>query len=308
MLFESFRAKPQPNENQIVAKQITERRRKEKLIEKFTKDFHEIDTHNAEVMYEYMIWNIKDIFWTFTISRDLREGLFIKGFLNAIYDVITQNKEFVFTKDEIIGFNDAAYFFLVAYDVTEFKLSKEDYEDSKEKVFEISRLLNKNAYEDLKIFSNSYDEEFLNEVLITRNSSFNESINIRRVNFIVFEKLSPWVYEDLDILDRYRNLFWNNIDQLFLVSMFDVYNEEESSWYTHTMSLMDGWITNAVIYLLDELPITKIKQTLIKYSEECLKKQSRPKDVRCSIRALSSDYSKVRFLAEELYEEGYYII
>lgn len=308
MLFESFRAKPKLNENQIVAQQITERRRKEKLVEKFTKDFHELNTRDPQTVYEYMIWNIKDIFYAFNSSKDLREGLFIPWFLNAVYDVIMQNKEYIFTNEEVTGFNGAAYYFLIANEITEFKLSDADYEKAKDKVFQISRLLNAAKYEDLKIFLNSYDEEFINRILIMRNSSYNEEINIRRVNFTVFDTLSPFAYEDLDILNLYRNLFWNNIDQLFLVSMFDVYDEEEQSWYTHTMSLMDGWITNAVIYLLDELPVTKIKQTLIKYSEECLKKQCRPKDVRCSIRALSSDYPKVRVLAEELYEEGYYII
>lgn len=305
MLFEKFRHKP--TENQLVAKQVIERRTKETLIEKFKKDFHTIDMDDKAVMYEYMIWNIKDIFWAFTISADLREGLTIPSFTNAIYDVIMQNPEYTFSEEEIIGFNDAAYMFLATKDSIK-RLSKSEKIDIKDKIIAIAKHINPNGYDDLKIFENSFDVDFLNEIFITRNSSKKEPINIRRVNFIVFQNLSPWVYEDLDLLGLYRNLFWNNIEELFLVSMLDVYDEATESWYTHTMAEMDGWITNAIIYLLNELPISSIRKTITEYSQICLKKQLRPTDVRCSLRALSMDYNKVRFVAEELYEDGLYIL
>ena len=305
MLFEKFRHKP--TENQLVAKQVVERRTKETLIEKFKKDFHTIDMDDKAVMYEYMIWNIKDIFWAFTISADLREGLTIPSFTNAVYDVIMQNPEYTFSEEEIIGFNDAAYMFLATKDSIK-RLSKSEKIDIKDKIIAIAKHINPNGYDDLKIFENSFDVDFLNEIFITRKKNKKEPINIRRVNFIVFQNLSPWVYEDLDLLGLYRNLFWNNIEELFLVSMLDVYDEATESWYTHTMAEMDGWITNAIIYLLNELPISSIRKTITEYSQICLKKQLRPTDVRCSLRALSMDYNKVRFVAEELYEDGLYIL
>ena len=187
------------------------------------------------------------------------------------------------------------------------KQSKDEIRETKDKLFAISHIIIPAEFDNIKIFENSFSEDFLNEIFIARNSSKKEYINIRRVNFMVFTSLNPWQYEDLDILDLYRNLFWNNIRELFLVSMFDVYDESEN-WYTHTISEMDGWVTNCIIYLLNELPVSVIKDTIIKYSQQCLIKQARPTDVRCSLRALSTDYSKVKFVAEELYDDGYYII
>ena len=304
-LFDGLKPKPHQDENQLIAQQIIERRTKENLIEKFTKDFHSIDLDNQEEMYDYMICNVKDIFKTFSSSKELCDGLYIKNFLNAIYDVITQNPEFTFTPEEVFGFNDAAYLYLINCNYS--KQTKDEIRESKDKLFIISHIIIPAEYDNLKIFENSFSSDFLNEIFIARNSSKKETINIRRVNFMVFTSLNPWQYEDLDIMDLYRNLFWDKIRELFLVSMFDVYDENEN-WYTHTIAEMDGWVTNCIIYLLNELPVSVIKDTIIKYSQQCLIKQARPTDVRCSLRALSTDYSKVKFVAEELYEAGYYII
>lgn len=303
-VFSNLKQKKQ-DENQLIAQRINDRRTKESLIEKFTRDFHTIDLDDEKAMYEYMIYNVKDIFKTFSASKDLCYGIYIKTFLNAIYDVITQNPEFTFTAEEVFGFNDAAYLYLINCNYS--KQTKDEIRETKDKLFTISHIIIPAEFDDLKIFENSFSEDFLNEIFIARNSSKDECINIRRVNFMVFTTLSPWQYEDLDILDLYRNLFWSNVRELFLVSMFDVYDESEN-WYTHTIAEMDGWVTNCIIYLLDELPISVIKDTLIKYSQQCLIKQARPTDVRCSLRALSTDYSKVKFVAEELYDGGYYII
>lgn len=302
-LFDALKTKL--NENQLIAQQVNERREKEKLVQKFTKDFHNIDLNNENEMYEYMIWNIKDIFKTFSISKELCNGLYIKNFVDAMYNVIVKNPEFVFSQEEIYGFNDAAYLFLINCN-NYGNLNKNDVRYIKDKLFFISHLIIPEEY-NLKIFENSFTIDFLNEIFIARNSSKKEEINIRRINFMVFTSLNPWRYEDLDILDLYRNLFWNNIPELFLVSMFDVYDESEF-WYTNTYSEMDGWITNTIIYLLNELPVPVIKNTIIKYSQQCLKRQIRPSEVRCSLRSLSYDYNKVKVVAEELYSEGFYII
>ena len=45
-LFDALKPKPHQDENQLIAQQIIERRTKENLIEKFTKDFHSIDLDN----------------------------------------------------------------------------------------------------------------------------------------------------------------------------------------------------------------------------------------------------------------------
>ena len=183
-IFDGIKQKPHQDENQLIAQQIIERRTKENLIEKFTKDFHSIDLENPEEMYDYMICNVKDIFKTFSSSKELCDGIYIKSFLNAIYDVITQNPEFTFTPEEVFGFNDAAYLYLINCNYS--KQTKEEIRDSKDKLFTISHIIIPAEYDNLKIFENSYSSDFLNEIFIARNSSKKETINIRRVNFMVF--------------------------------------------------------------------------------------------------------------------------
>ena len=171
-LFDGLKPKPRQDENQLIAQQIIERRTKENLIEKFTKDFHSIDLDNQEEMYDYMICNVKDIFKTFSSSKELCDGLYIKNFLNAIYDVITQNPEFTFTPEEVFGFNDAAYLYLINCNYS--KQTKDEIREAKDKLFTISHIIIPAEYDNLKIFENSFSSDFLNEI-----SCFDRLISFR---------------------------------------------------------------------------------------------------------------------------------
>jgi len=76
---------------------------------------------------------------------------------------------------------------------------------------------------------------------------------------------------------------------------------------TYTKNWMFDLETNAMLFMLNERPMTVIKRVLTKYSQECLRLQKVRKDVRCSMLALSADYDKVLYIAEELKEQGLYI-
>jgi len=85
------------------------------------------------------------------------------------------------------------------------------------------------------------------------------------------------------------------------VVMFDNNIKEDDGW-------MYDMMTNALLEMLNEKPMSEIKSILIKYSEKCLKMQLTKVGVRCSLFELSSDYDKIVYIAEELRDQGMYII
>ena len=116
--------------------------------------------------------------------------------------------------------------------------------------------------------------------------------------------LNPRLTSEEDIKDLYGELFYENWEELFLNSMTEVYPsniKEDDGW-------MYDMMTNALLEMLNEKPMSEIKSILIKYSEKCLKMQLTKVGVRCSLFELSSDYDKIVYIAEELRDQGMYII
>ena len=126
----------------------------------------------------------------------------------------------------------------------------------------------------------------------------------RCVNIIIMTSLNPRLTSEEDIKDLYGELFYENWEELFLNSMTEVYPsniKEDDGW-------MYDMMTNALLEMLNEKPMSEIKSILIKYSEKCLKMQLTKVGVRCSLFELSSDYDKIVYIAEELRDQGMYII
>ena len=146
----------------------------------------------------------------------------------------------------------------------------------------------------------------LNTILsVARYSSKSEEININRVNTTIMRYMDPVEISEEDLMDLYGELFYENFEEFFIISMLEPSNDERIN--TYTKNWMFDLETNAMLFMLNERPMTVIKRVLTKYSQECLRLQKVRKDVRCSMLALSADYDKVLYIAEELKEQGLYI-
>lgn len=145
---------------------------------------------------------------------------------------------------------------------------------------------------------------------LARFSSTNESVNIRRVNFIICTNLdkmydiagndeSERIKAEQLIVNIYTKLF-DRVTTLFEATMFDVYNLEES-WVTDSISEMYSLTTLAVLDILDNMPATSIRTVLLSFANSYSSVFGpRGYDARISLRTLSADYSRINFVVEGL--------
>lgn len=143
------------------------------------------------------------------------------------------------------------------------------------------------------------------DLAIARYSSDNETINVRRVNFVIQNgpidiintQHIVWIYEVL----------FDRVTPLFKGTMFDVLDEDEE-WVTDDILDIDSMISLAVLEILNNMTLDQIRQVLLDYTgdyESIVKGNNNKSKFRFSVVALSGDYSRVVTVAEGLREEGY---
>lgn len=151
---------------------------------------------------------------------------------------------------------------------------------------------------------------------LARFSSMNESVNIKRVNFIICTTLDK-SFDMNDEQDRARaeqtviNIYtklFTKLTVLFESTMFDVWDLEES-WVTESISEMYSITTNAMLAILDNMRAADIRTILMTYANDYMSLYA-PKGygTRISMRTLSGDYDRIRFIVEGLqHEENIYV-
>lgn len=151
---------------------------------------------------------------------------------------------------------------------------------------------------------------------LARFSSSKESTNIRRVNFIICTNL----VKDYDmnneadrlaaqqmVINIYSKLF-NKLTILFESTMFDVYNLDDA-WVTDSISEMYSITTLAVLDILNSMKMTDIRTLIMAYTQDYISVFA-PKGYvpRISLRTLSGDYDRIRYVVEGLQtEENIYV-
>src|SRR5574344_1496499 len=109
-------------------------------------------------------------------------------------------------------------------------------------------------------------KELSTYIALNRWSSFDENINIKRLN--LFHSAHSNI-DDIDIIKAiYEMLFPNEIETLFISTMFDVYKMEP--WIDDDFKKNNDNITFAVASILDESPENVIELVLFRYSTLCL--------------------------------------
>lgn len=145
---------------------------------------------------------------------------------------------------------------------------------------------------------------------LARFSSINESVNIRRVNFIICTTLDKMydvagdneterIKAEQLIVNIYTKLF-DRVTTLFEATMFDVYNLEEP-WVTDAISEMYSLTTSAVLDILDNMTSPNIRTVILSFVNDYMSTFGpRGYNPRISLRTLSADYSRIKFVVEGL--------
>lgn len=158
-----------------------------------------------------------------------------------------------------------------------------------------------------------------NYLVLSRYSSNNEFINIKRVNFIIctslvslFDLTTVGTFYDEQlraeqlVVDIYSKLF-QKVTFLFEGVMFDRYELSES-WVTEPVSEMYSTTTNAVLDILNNLGMEQIRTVLRSYTADYATIYT-PNGFapRISIRHISNDYSRILAAVDILATEGVYV-
>lgn len=136
-------------------------------------------------------------------------------------------------------------------------------------------------------------------IVLSRFSTNNEFINVRRMNFVILT--ANINFTEQMIVDVYQNLF-TKVSQLFEATMLDVIDTTEQ-WYTEDIDERNSLITLAVLDILNSLPSDAIRRVLDDYVK-IYHISYLGKETRCNLRSLSGDYERIRVIVEDMYSQG----
>lgn len=136
-------------------------------------------------------------------------------------------------------------------------------------------------------------------IVLSRFSTNNEFINVRRMNFVILT--ANINFTEQMIVDVYQNLF-TKVSQLFEATMLDVIDTTEQ-WYTDDIDERNSLITLAVLDILNSLPSDAIRRVLDDYVK-IYHISYLGKETRCNLRSLSGDYERIRVIVEDMYSQG----
>lgn len=136
-------------------------------------------------------------------------------------------------------------------------------------------------------------------IVLSRYSTNNEFVNVTRMNFVILT--ANINFTEQMIVDVYQNLF-DRVSQLFEATMLDVIDTNEQ-WYTEEIDERYSLITLALLDILNSLPSDAIRRVLDDYVK-VYHISYQGKETRCNLRSLSSDYERIRVIAEDMISKG----
>lgn len=131
---------------------------------------------------------------------------------------------------------------------------------------------------------------------VARNSTLDESLNVRRLNNIII-KSSLKIMSEQVIVKIYESLF-NNISALFQATLLDVYSQEQLNNISNEAGEIYSIISLAVLDLLHVMPTPAILSVLRNYAQTY---NTIGGYVRFSMYSISvEDYGRIVYATEQL--------
>lgn len=189
----------------------------------------------------------------------------------------------------------------LAYDYMTYPHETDPY--VKQLFLSLSRMINRNHISQLMAIG--IQEDLASYMALARYSSENEGINVKRLNLIICTSPIELMTEQM-IVYIYEKLF-DRVTALFENIMFDVYDDEEE-WATEEVMEIYSTVSLAILEIMNNMPSNDIRKVLISYTAdfEALYNADMKK-VRFSMKSISSDFSRISQVVEQLKAENIYV-
>lgn len=252
---------------------------------------------NSESIPDYELYNIIKGNIDFIVSDVINPdadinmaGIFSSAkFLDSFVKVI---KSMPITYEKRVCCNKLAYDFLTFH-------VDDPATDIKQSYISLSRAVNKDSISRL-VNNHGLDISSASNLALARYSSTKEIVNVKRLNFVICNLPTDNMSEQM-IIFIYEE-FFNQISDLFIGTMLEVYSDDEESLYGDDFTDIYSTVSLAVLTILNNMPSDKIRLILNSYVRTLECKGQPP--VRFSMRALSVDFCRISSIVESLQSQG----
>lgn len=172
----------------------------------------------------------------------------------------------------------------------------------KQKYLSISRVVNKSEINKL-LGLGFLDENTAANLVLSRYSSTNEKTNVKRLNFVLYYK-DPNIMTEQNVVWIYEKLF-DRITDLFNATMFEAYSKQEEADFGESFMENYSTVTSVVLDFLNNMTSENITKILRGYYEDWMFRNKPP--IRCSLRSLCADYSRISNVVKYLDSIDIYI-
>ena len=264
--------------------------------------------HNADLsddeLYSFLKTNYKEVLKSIYEMRDpayLKYFTTVK-FLNTLISVVNQ----IPITEEI-----QIYCNKIVYDYITFEGMQSDIASI---MIGLSKAVNRESI--LLLRGIGLSEDNATYIALAAKSSNTDTVNIRRVNFIIATSVSE-MWENLDdedamfeaeqlIIKIYERTF-KKLTILFEATMFDVY-DQNAEWMTDKISIMYSLTSMAILRILNSFPYHDIRKVLMSYNLDYTVLTQNNRKPRFSLLNLSSDFNRINYVIESMRSEGIYIM
>ena len=196
-----------------------------------------------------------------------------------------------------LDYTHRVYLNHILYDYRTYKGKKSENDIINKLHTELGSIVNADVL--LKLYGTGLDRNMLINIAISKFSSFDPFICVKRVNLELFNSKVPLTLQN--IIDVYQYLFNDSISNLFSGVMFDVYTEDDLRTAEEYQRDIYSTMSLAILELLNVMPSSDIMTILSSYSMS-----ARNRNIRFSLR-LSNDYYRINQVIEVLNSQGIYV-
>ena len=171
----------------------------------------------------------------------------------------------------------------------------------KHKFVNLCAMINKVAIN--RLIDLGIDKSTAINMAMSRYSSMSEVVNVKRLNFVICNKDTEIMTEQM-IIYIYEKLF-NRITPLFEGAMFEYYTDEEADTLGDSFMTIYSAVSLAVLTILNNMTSIDIKKVLTGYSGKWFF-EGKPM-VRFSLHALSGDFDRINAVVDSLTKGNIYL-